>query len=405
VYQEGPELKIRPRNRRLRNGVTLLYTMLAFIVLIGFVSLAVDFGRAQCAKTELQRAADAAARYAASGIDDGTWADKAVGAARDNLVDGLPLVLDNSLPGTPKDIEIGNWNASATPRFSTARAPANAVRVTARRVASRNAAIPLVFGRIIGRSTCDLVATAIVQKSANIPNFVGLKSLTAKNNSSAGYDPHLGTPGSSNLTSGASIASNGTVGFGNNGNINGSVLLGPSGTYTGTSPKPVTLSSTLAFPATESAPFAASGSLSVNGTLHVSSGGTLVYTSINISNNSTLIFDNPTTVYVINDILFSQNGEIKPASGLPADLRIRVIGSATSIVGGPNANNIEITAQIYAPNTDFAVHNNGDVRGTALFRSMFAANQLSLWYDISNASVVYGSYTDTDTGSGVTYVQ
>jgi len=70
--------------------------------LLALTSLAVDFGRAQCAKTELQRAADAAARYAASGIDDGTWADKAVAAARDNLVDGIPLALDNSQPGTPK---------------------------------------------------------------------------------------------------------------------------------------------------------------------------------------------------------------------------------------------------------------------------------------------------------------
>src|SRR5205823_9893200 len=132
----------------------------------------------------------------------------------------------------------------------------------------------------------------------------------------------------------------------------------------------------LYFPATENPPFVATGSLSVSGIVHITGGATLVYTSIVIGNNSALIFDQPTTVYVMSDISFSQNGSIAPASAHPSDLKIRVIGSPTSVVGGNGANNVIITGEIYAPDSDFIAHNNGELRGTALFRSMTAANQL-----------------------------
>jgi len=130
--------------------------------------------------------------------------------------------------------------------------------------------------------------------------------------------------------------------------------------------------------------------LNVNGTVHITGGGTLVYKSINLSNGSTLIFDNPTTVYVTGNIDFNQNGEIKPSSGLPVDLKIRMTGGASSYVGGSNSNNVDLTAQIYAPATDLDVKNTGSVRGTALFRKMDAKNTLNLYYDISQKSVVSG---------------
>ena len=47
---------------RRRSGVTVVYTIILLTALIGLASLAVDYARVQLAKTELQRAADAAAR-------------------------------------------------------------------------------------------------------------------------------------------------------------------------------------------------------------------------------------------------------------------------------------------------------------------------------------------------------
>ena len=49
-------------NRRRRTGVALIYVMVMMTALIAFASLGTDYARVQLAKTELQRAADAAAR-------------------------------------------------------------------------------------------------------------------------------------------------------------------------------------------------------------------------------------------------------------------------------------------------------------------------------------------------------
>lgn len=376
--------------RTRRRGMTFIYTTIAFVTLVGLVSLAVDLGRAQCAKTELQRAADAAARYGATGIMDNTAISKATTSADENMVDGTPLVLSNSYADTPKDIELGNWDSTQSSKFSTSRTPINAVRVTARRTAARGTAIPLLFAKVIGQSTCDLTCTAIATQNISDPNFIGLNGITAKNNVGVAYDPRLGLPGASNIASGASIASNASISFNNNPSIQGQIILGPDGSYNGTSPTPIHVPQMLSFPSTESPPSAASGSLSVNGTVHITGGGTLVYTSINLSNNSTLIFDNPTTVYVTGDISFSQSGAIKPSSGLPVDLKIRMTGGASSYFGGNNSNNVDVTGQIYAPDTDFIVKNTGTVSGTALFRTMSATNTLNLYYDYSQKSVVSG---------------
>ena len=50
------------RNNSRRHGVAIFYVIVVLIVMLGFCSFAVDLGRVQTAKTELRRAADAAAR-------------------------------------------------------------------------------------------------------------------------------------------------------------------------------------------------------------------------------------------------------------------------------------------------------------------------------------------------------
>src|SRR6266550_1305233 len=123
------------RIRRPRSGFALIYCTIAMTVLLGLASLGVDLARVQVAKTELMRAADAAARYGVTGLGNNTAVSKAIAAASDNDVDGAPLVLQNS------DIELGNWDSDQAPKFSTIRGPVNAIRVTARRVAARGTGI------------------------------------------------------------------------------------------------------------------------------------------------------------------------------------------------------------------------------------------------------------------------
>ena len=77
----------RPRRR----GTSLIWVVVTLPVLMGFCSLAVDWGRVQVVKTELRRAADAAARYAAPALSDGITAvrARAKDSADDNTADGF----------------------------------------------------------------------------------------------------------------------------------------------------------------------------------------------------------------------------------------------------------------------------------------------------------------------------
>jgi hypothetical protein len=135
--------------------------VVVFSVLLGFASFGVDWGRVQLAKTQLQHAADAAARYGASGLQNGPDAAlaNALAAGGENSVDGSPLVLDPN-----NDVAIGTWDPS-THTFTAlpvgSQSSANAVQVTAHRIAARNTAVPLMFAQIIGKSSCDINTTSI----------------------------------------------------------------------------------------------------------------------------------------------------------------------------------------------------------------------------------------------------
>ena len=130
----------RGGRRSSRFGVTLVYMAVLMVLLLGFVSLAVDWGRVQMIKTQLLRAADAGARYAATGIADGTYSAKAISAAGANKADETSVIVQSS------DVVLGNYNPLLSPTFSTARTPLNAVQVTAARTQARGNAIGLKFG-------------------------------------------------------------------------------------------------------------------------------------------------------------------------------------------------------------------------------------------------------------------
>ena len=151
-----PNSVLIPSRRKVRSGTVLVYILLAWVVLIGFVSFGVDYGRAQLAKSELSLAADAASRYATTGLGDGTAVTKAIAAALSNTVDGSPVVLLAS------DVEVGVWD-SAGRTFTVTNTSPNAIRVTARRSAARGTAVPTVFGSILGRQNIDIHAVSIAK--------------------------------------------------------------------------------------------------------------------------------------------------------------------------------------------------------------------------------------------------
>src|SRR5450432_1374184 len=109
-------------------GSVMIYLIVALATLLLFSSLAVDLGRAQLAKTELRRAADAAARYGAQGFANNSVVANAIAAAADNKVDGTTQVLQSG------DVTVGFWSGGS---FKTSGGGTSAVRVTAKRVNSR----------------------------------------------------------------------------------------------------------------------------------------------------------------------------------------------------------------------------------------------------------------------------
>lgn len=99
-------------------------------VIAGFLSLAIDFGRAMTAKSELQATTDAAARYAARtmrSVDGNTSAAAASASAvfAENKIDGRTITFNPS-----SDLELGIWNSTnKTFTVATIAGGANAVRI------------------------------------------------------------------------------------------------------------------------------------------------------------------------------------------------------------------------------------------------------------------------------------
>ena len=187
-----------PGRRRARHrGVTIIYVAVAMAALCGFCSLAVDLGRVQVVKMELRRAADGAARYAAMGLPDGSAAAiaNAITSAAENTADGSPVII------TAANVQIGNWDTTKSPNFSAARTPQNAVQVDCSRNAASGNATSLLFGRMLGKNTCDITAisvAAVTTQASSMtlpvlatqnPWLAGMPTGTIANNPNPHSDP------------------------------------------------------------------------------------------------------------------------------------------------------------------------------------------------------------------------
>jgi len=162
------EMSIRRRRSR---GQGLIYVIIALPIMCGFCSLAVDFGRAEVTKTELLRAADAAARYGAMGLSlansSSTATSYAQTVAAANTADGSSVVLQNS------DVVTGTWN-STTSAFSAGGSSPNAVQVTAQRTAARGNAVATMFATVIGCRSIDVHSTAVAVFTAGTSTTINV---------------------------------------------------------------------------------------------------------------------------------------------------------------------------------------------------------------------------------------
>lgn len=381
-------MMIASRSRRFR-GVALVYVAVTLLVLIGFCSLAVDVGRMQLVKTELQRAADAASRAAASGlaVSVAEAQNRAVKFAGDNLADGTSVSLNVNA-----DIEFGTWNTSAktfTVLAGSARSGANAVRVWARRIESRGTGVPLLFASIVGKSRANISVSAITMVTPGSSGYgiVGMNRVEIIGNATVdSYDSSLGSYTVGSALQNGSIASNGNIDLTGiitvNGDANAGVGMGgPNNigivSITGSDED---ITSPLVFdPPVLPTPAPPNlGQFNNTGNSNVTlTSGVYRYSSFNLLGNQTLNITGDVTVYVSGS--FTLTGNINTAGNKPANFKIRMLSASPVNITG----NTSLYLDLYAPRNPITITGNNDFYGRFLGKSIKYTGNGKFHYDES----------------------
>jgi hypothetical protein len=141
-----------------RGGATV-WSLTWFMLFVGICGLSVDITDGFRAQTMLQATADSAALAGAIELPDPDAATAtAVGYSERNLPpDDYGSVL------TSANVELGSWDME-THIFGPAAVVPDAVRVTVRRTAETDNAVPVNFLRIIGLRSWDVTVHAIAQR-------------------------------------------------------------------------------------------------------------------------------------------------------------------------------------------------------------------------------------------------
>jgi hypothetical protein len=376
---------MKPSRPTIRRGSTLAYLTISLPPLFGFASLAVDFGRVQVCKTELRRATDAAALYAASGISDGTAATKAMQSAGDNTVNGTSLVLRTS------DVTIGNWSNGT---FTANGTPSNAVRITSGCTAARGNAIPLMFAQILGRPTCDINDSVVAYASVSTGyGFFATGNIMMQNGPILvdSYNASAGQYSSSAALHNAGVATDGSI-LTDNVTVDGNLQAGPgqsishqNGSLTVTGSM-TSLSSSVSYPA-QSLPgsYTALSNVNVNSGQSLtlgSSGTTTTYyaTNFSVASTATLNVNGPVVLYVNGN--FEVDGTMNVLNSLPANFSVVQLSSSGVTFNGTS----NIYAHVYAPSSPLNINNPMNFFGSMVVGQMSISGQVKLHDDESSSS-------------------
>jgi hypothetical protein len=347
----------------------------AFSVLVAFCSLAVDYGRAQLVRTELQACADGAARAAAGGIT--VSVAEAKRRARD--VGGLNKAGDTPITFADADFRFGRWNES-TNQFDPAGTPIDAVEITARRD------VALVFGAMYGRSSVDVSARATARGGASAGHALigldwvdmrGTASLDSYDSTVAAYAPgtrrqngDIGTNGHINLDGAVRIYGDAT--YKTTLNTTGNAGVVPPGQAS-----QVTSSMSFTAPTLPSS-YSDMGSLNGNGNGSLTlTSGNYRFSSFTVSGNFTLNVVGEVNVYV--DGPFNLTGHMSIHGGKPGNFRVNMLGSSDATVGGSSA----LYADVYAPSSHVSLVGTGDLYGRFVGKTVSATGKGGIHFDES----------------------
>jgi Flp pilus assembly protein TadG len=223
-----------PRARHARRrGSMMVYCIYIVLVSTAMISVAVDYGRMQMIKTQMQRCADATARgtlatclhyaqiYGSYGYTPTTLANTYAATIAASMEANNPIDAKSNIAATYQ-VHVGSWyqdSSAPAPTFhwdAGAHSPL-AVQVLISRTVATGNPVPLIFplpnGKTFVSRTCDIwaVATAVLPNTtpigetiqatqdpwlAGMPvgstasdyDSVSTNSVTAGNNPSNGYD-------------------------------------------------------------------------------------------------------------------------------------------------------------------------------------------------------------------------
>lgn len=385
-------------------GNALIATVITVPALLGLVSLGVDYGRIQLIKTELQHAADAAARYAATGISSGPSVarSRAKSAAGENTVGGAAMSLSDS------DIELGTWDPAArtfTKLTGAAESNANAVRIIAARTAARGNAVPLTFARALGQSTCDVTAVAVsyvvTATASGGAGVTALSKFEMENNASIdSYDSSAGAYSPAAAGSNAVVQTNGKVKMKNNAKVWGdahpgigeSLDLDNNATVTGNT---ANLTETLSFDPVDTTAAAASNNNAALSSSYFNSGsrdfkmenndsytmpaGTYYFDEFKLKNNATLTLAGIVIIYTTGKVTLENNATVNTFGNRPTNLQFKMAGGKDFKM----KNNSKLTADIYNPGGEIELENNTELSGVAVADEIKLKNNAKIHQDRS----------------------
>ena len=379
---------------RGRSGASLAYVVIVLVALLAICSLAVDLGRVRLAKGELQTAADAAARHAATGLAAGlsneTVIDRALAAAADNRADRAPVVLERT------DVELGAWDRTLR-QFQAGGTPVNAVRVTARRTSARNNAVPLLFATVIGRSTQDVAAGAIAACGSRADGIVGIDSIDMSSQGRTdSYNSAFGAYSAASAGSRGNMRSNGNISLGGSVTIRGDAQPGLGKTIT-TGPGVVVYGSTapltraLAFAPVDASAAAAANDNAALPARFINSGrfgisgsdvahfpaGTYYFTGFTMSQNAGVIMDGAVTIVVDGDVKLEDGAQAYGSR--PMNFVLNVAGNHVVEIKTSG----DVHAVIYAPESEVRVGGLGQLFGSVVGRLLRVNAHGGIHYDES----------------------
>jgi hypothetical protein len=351
-------------------GAALVWAAVALTLFCAIALVGADLGRVHLVKTELQRAADAAARAAAAQLPETSAARlEAQSLAGLHQADGQPVMV------VAGDVAFGRWDGAAQLLDTSSPTP-DAVSVTCRRAASRGNAVPLLFGAVVGVREVDLSASATALLTAPAAGYgiIGLDWVQMGGSSRIdSYRSDLGSYGGANVFANGSVGSNGQITNGGASRINGSAdsLLGSSGNARANANRRDQLAKPLNYPVKKGSKAAGAdgdftGGLLVDGTYYFN----------DFRPASTLTLTGPVTVYADGAV---QVRNVYAYQNRPGNFKLNVTSSADVSVGANGA----VYIDLYAPMSNVRVTGTGDLYGQVLGKTVRTWGNGKIHYDES----------------------